>query len=375
MLRRISLLTVFISFISFVASSTLPARTWTDRSGQYQIEAELAGFKDGKAILKRLDGRSVSIRASRLSTADQKFIREELRRRRKDRTEKPTEAPGPAVDAVTNEPETIEYEPAKELCKLANNEVSESSGLARSRNVPGVFWTHNDSGDAPRIYAFNTKGKDLGTCEVTGIRARDWEDMASFQVQGKSFLLLGDVGDNAKRNNFHELYLVAEPPVDPARGLATRQMPVLAAIRYQYEDGRHNCESIGVDPASKTILIVTKDGGRKCNAYAISFPKQRSSDPVVAKKIATLNIPTATGMDVSANGRRAVVLTYGDAYEYRRAADEDWATAFSRQPRQLRMPRRAQGETICYGPNGKTLYLTSEKAPSPLWEVPVKVAN
>ena len=372
MLRRISLLTVFISF---VASSTLPARTWTDRSGKYQIEAELVGFKDGKAILKRPDGRFLSIRASQLSTADQKFIREELRRRREDRTKKPTEAPGPTVVAVPDEPETIEYGQAKELCKLTNNKVRESSGLACSRNAPGVFWTHNDSGDAPRIYAFNTEGKDLGVCEVTGIRARDWEDMASFQVQGKPFLLLGDVGDNKKRSDVHELYLVTEPPVGPVRGLAIWKVPVLRAIRYQYEDGRHNCESIGVDPVSKTILIVTKDGGNKCNTYAIPFPRKPSPDPVVAKKIATLNIPTATSMDVSANGRRAVVLTYGDAYEYRRADDEDWAAAFARQPRQLRMPRRTQGETICYGPDGKTLYLTSEKAPSPLWKVPATVAN
>ncbi len=370
MFRRVSLLAIFLCT---VGSSTLPARSWTDRSGKYHIEAELVGFKDGKAVLKRPDGRFVSIRASQLSTADQKYIREELRRRRGNKTEEPTGAPKPAP--VPDEPETIEYEGAKELCKLANNKVNESSGLACSRNTPGVFWTHNDSGDGPRVYAFNTEGKDLGSCEVAGIRARDWEDMASFKMQGKSFLLLGDVGDNKKENDVHELYLVAEPPVDPARGVTLPQIPAAAAIRYRYEDGRHNCESIAVDPVTKTILIVSKDGGKSCNAYAIPFPNQPTAEPLVAKKIATLSIPTTTAMDVSANGRRAVVLTYGDAFEYRRAADEDWAAAFARQPRKLRMPRRAQGETICYGPDGKTLYLTSEKAPSPLWEVPVKAAN
>jgi hypothetical protein len=35
------------------------------------------------------------------------------------------------------------------------------------------------------------------------------------------------------------------------------------------------------------------------------------------------------------------------------------------------MPQRRQGETVCYGPDGKTLYLTSEFAPTPLFEVPV----
>jgi hypothetical protein len=74
-------------------------------------------------------------------------------------------------------------------------------------------------------------------------------------------------------------------------------------------------------------------------------------------------------MDISSNGRRAVVLTYGDAYEFVRNSDEGWPEAFARRPLVIPMPKRPQGESICYGPDGVTLYLTSEKAPSPLWEV------
>ena len=365
MFRRISLLALLLCLF---ATSVLSARSWTDRSGKYKIEAEFVGFSDGKAMLKRSDGRLLSIRASQLSPADQKFIRDEMKRRRENKTEKSAETQKPAVP---EEPKTIEYDGAKELCKLANGKIRESSGLACSRHARGVFWTHNDSGDAPRIYAFNTEGKDLGVCEVTGGRARDWEDMASFQTQGKSFLLLGDVGDNEKKRDVHELYLLGEPPVD-ANGLRARQSPVLSTIHYRYEDGRHNCESLGVDPVTNMILIVTKNGGKECYVYGIPFPKKPSTDTTVAKKIATLNIPTTTGMDISPNGQRAVVLTYGDAFEYRRKPDEDWAAAFARQPRKLRMPRRAQGETICYGPDGRTLYLTSEKTPCPLWEVSPK---
>lgn len=32
---------------------------------------------------------------------------------------------------------------------------------------------------------------------------------------------------------------------------------------------------------------------------------------------------------------------------------------------------RAQGESIAYGPDGESLYLASEKVPTPLLEVPV----
>jgi len=76
-------------------------------------------------------------------------------------------------------------------------------------------------------------------------------------------------------------------------------------------------------------------------------------------------------MDISPDGRRAIVLTYADALEFVRRDGETWRQAFARRPRTIVMPRRRQGEAICYGPDGRTLYLTSEHTPTPLLEVPV----
>ena len=88
------------------------------------------------------------------------------------------------------------YGPPRQLGVLANPRIRESSGLACSRRTPGVFWTHNDSGDRPRLYAFDTTGADLGTYELKGASALDWEDLASFTRKGRGYLLVGDIGDN-----------------------------------------------------------------------------------------------------------------------------------------------------------------------------------
>jgi hypothetical protein len=77
-------------------------------------------------------------------------------------------------------------------------------------------------------------------------------------------------------------------------------------------------------------------------------------------------------MDISPDGRRAVVLTYGDAYEYVRGVNENWEQALATPPRQIVLPNRRQGESICYGSDGRTLYVTSEKLPTPLFEVRVR---
>ncbi|WP_425618804.1 SHD1 domain-containing protein [Anatilimnocola sp. NA78] len=55
-----------------VSSNT---RIWTDSTGQFTIDAELIGFEDGAAKLKRKDGKVVSLPLDKLSGADQAAVR------------------------------------------------------------------------------------------------------------------------------------------------------------------------------------------------------------------------------------------------------------------------------------------------------------
>ena len=57
-------------------------RTWTDAKTGRQVEAALVAFKDNKVQLQRADGRGFSVPIAQLSEADQKYVREELKRRR-----------------------------------------------------------------------------------------------------------------------------------------------------------------------------------------------------------------------------------------------------------------------------------------------------
>jgi len=271
-------------------------------------------------------------------------------------------------------PQPIQYGPPRELCKLANQAINESSGLACSRRTPGVFWTHNDSGDAPRVYAFDREGRDLGTYRVVGAKARDWEDMASFRTSRGSFLVLGDIGDNSCERPDRTVYIAPEPRVHPKQRGVAGSIKVVLAISFTYEDGPHNCEAVAVDPKQNVLLLVTKEGGGTCRVCTVPMRKSGSARRI-AQTAATLKIPTVSAMDISSDGLRAIVLTYGNAYEYSRQPNEDWPAAFARAPRIIKMPRRRQGETVCYGPDGKTLYLTSEKAPSPFFEVPIVEAG
>ena len=71
------LLLVFLFVFGLCFSVT--ARTWTSTSGS-QIEADLTGFEDGAAILKKADGSELKVKVHQLSESDQAFLKEELKK-------------------------------------------------------------------------------------------------------------------------------------------------------------------------------------------------------------------------------------------------------------------------------------------------------
>lgn len=358
---------VLFAALSWTAPEPL-ARTWTDSTGENQVEAELLMWQEGKVWLRRLDGKAFEVALTDLSRADQEHVRQVAREKEAARAASPAETP-----------ERIPYAEPRQLAELSNRAVDESSGLAAARGRAGLFWTHNDSGGDARIHLLDSQGRDRGSCLLVDVLAYDWEDIVSFTWHGKHHLLLCDTGNNGLAASVQMLHLIEEPPIDPQKGVTVEHVPVVRTIYYSYEDDHRNCEAVAVDPLDRTILLATKQFELKCFVYALKWPEPGAEKPadkgsqkaLVARLIGTPKVPLVTGMDVSPDGRRAVLVTYANAYEFVRKEDDDWAAAFARQPREIPMPLRIQGESICYGLDGRTLYLTSEKLPTPLWEVPV----
>ena len=155
---------------------------------------------------------------------------------------------------------------------LANKDIDEFSGLAAGRANKGVLWTHNDSGGKPRLFAINHAGDDLATLTLAGATARDWEDICSFTFKGRHFLMLGDFGDNDGKRRDCRLYVVLEPRLNTARRSAKLQVSPAMTLQFGYQDGPHNCESMGVDMTTRTIYLVSKRSGGTCKVYAMGLP-------------------------------------------------------------------------------------------------------
>jgi hypothetical protein len=82
-----------------------------------------------------------------------------------------------------------------------------------------------------------------------------------------------------------------------------------------------------------------------------------------------------TGGDISPDGTRVVLCDYLAAYELSLPAALSSSSAggfdavWKQTPLVIELGEREQGESICYGEDGSSVFATSEKRPSPLIEV------
>ncbi|MCA9199802.1 MAG: hypothetical protein KDA87_19815 [Planctomycetales bacterium] len=260
----------------------------------------------------------------------------------------------------------IQYAAPKQLCELEERDIGESSGLIASVQHPGVFWTHNDSGHDPKLYAFDRRGKHLGTCKVDKSKCKDWEDIAAMQINGQPYLVVGDVGDNLKKREDCRLYFIPEP-----KNLKDESKAEFS-LDFTYDGGPIDCEAIAYDAQQHQIILVEKIMlGVSSRVYVVPLPTVLSKKmTATAKLLGRIPVVMATGMDVSADGLRLIIGTYGPGYEFVRQPEQTWQEVFTKPGRIISLPQRRQGEAICYGNDGRTLYLTSEKKPTPLFEIP-----
>lgn len=199
---------------------------------------------------------------------------------------------------------------------LAARHLAESSGVVSSSRAPGVYWTHNDSGDGPFLYATDSAGRDLGAIRVAGAGARDWEEVAAgpcFVAPGRCFYV-GDIGDNAARRSHVVVYRVSEPdlPHGPADTLGT--IPLLDSIVVTYPGRAHDAEAFAITQ-SGDLLLITKDLVGPAELFRTNVrpgPRDRTLSRVGALSLQTsaLTGRLVTGAAVSPSDSLLVVRTY-----------------------------------------------------------------
>lgn len=262
--------------------------------------------------------------------------------------------------------------------QLAAPPKLETSGLASSRRSADVLWTHDDSGGAPALYAVRTTGESVGTLRIRGEKNEDWEDIASFELDGKPWLLIADTGDNGAKRATVFLHVVAEPAIDELKAAGELSAKPSRSLRVRYEDGPRDCEAVAVDPTERAIYLLTKreDVPR---LYRVELEPKDGNAITIARHVAQVSrVPQpnaaqrkvkgylgkrrgeVTAMDFASDGSGAVVLTYGTLLYYPRTQNEPWAEALARDPVELPTNDLLQVEAVCFGRDNRAIYLAAE---------------
>ncbi len=271
--------------------------------------------------------------------------------------------------------------------RLENPKIDEASGLARSQREDGVLWTINDGGK-PRLHVIDTSGARLGEVELKKAENRDWEDLASFTLDGDPYVLVADIGDNNARYKKRTLYIVKEPRPDKDKTKVDWQ------IDFKYPNGPRDAESAAVDIENERVLVLSKRDippqlyelplrpgeDEKITARWLgaieSLPRPSRSDVEFAPKTKDWHWQP-TGMDISADNRAAVILTYRAVYYYLRREGQEWFDALNTRPIRIGLGNFRNAEAVAFGDDRRTVYVTGEDVNARLLRVDldVPVAN
>jgi hypothetical protein len=236
--------------------------------------------------------------------------------------------------------------------------ATELSGLVLSRSQRGVLWTHNDSGDRPRVLAVGIDGHLLADVTLTNADAFDWEDIAA----GPATLYVGDIGDNLDQRESIVVYRIAEPHV---RGGDAPAATRSRRIELRYADGARDAEALLRDPVSGALVIVTKTSTGRSGVYVAADPVPGTTSTM--RRRATLALgagQSVTAGDVSADGRTIVLRTYTTAFAWTRRPHESVAGALRRTPCTVGagLLAEGQGEALALAADGRAFYTVPEGA-------------
>jgi hypothetical protein len=276
------------------------------------------------------------------------------------------------------------------LGRFEDKRITESSGVAlagvghsdqETPAEPAAVWTFNDSGGAATLFRVGFKGHTEATLELRKTKNRDWETMCQYAADGKSYLIVGDVGDNLRKRKTCQIHIVVEPKVEPEFDAGGKLLMQKLKMKPQtYEDGPHNCEAMAYEIDSSQFWFVEKvyvDDRRKTEpgVYVLQDPRTVPSDPKkihrhVAKRIADFPVRNVTGMAFSPNNQRLVIRDYFGAWLFERAEGKTWLeTVKDSKPAPIGLPLQSQGEAICFTSDSQSLLVTSEFAKAILWKV------
>ncbi|MFI0793424.1 hypothetical protein ACH4OY_12100 [Micromonospora rubida] len=267
---------------------------------------------------------------------------------------------GVAPGAAAGPPTVLSPSAGTPVCQVRDGRLNEISGMAATGDG---FVMVNDSADEEtrrRIFFLDADCAVVRTVRYPS-RPRDTEDLG---VGADGTVWVADVGDNDRSRRTVALW----------RLRPGGKRPVL--YRLAYPDGPHDAEALLVAGDGRPLIVAKQGGGAGLYRPAAAL---RPGATVPLARVGQVRLPSTrtrnpfffvgrgvvTGGATAPDGRRVVLRTYADAFEFDVAGGDLVAALTTGTPRIVPLPDEPQGESVTYSRDGRSLLTVSETADQP----------
>lgn len=250
---------------------------------------------------------------------------------------------------------------------IKEKKINEASGLVESIANPGMFWTHNDSGNDAELFLIDKTGTIHATVHFPNLKNRDWEEVATSTQDGKNYIYVGEIGDNNAQYAQKYLYRIVEPVLNHT--VSDTTITQVETITFKLSDGARDTEAFFIDPLTNACYIFSK---RELNVrlYKLDLATTSQDERVAQRVIEQMPFTLIVAADISVDGAEILIKNYDNIYYWKRTATESIEDALKRSPVTLPYTPEPQGEAIAFDRAGTGFYTLSEqkkKAPQHLY--------
>jgi hypothetical protein len=239
--------------------------------------------------------------------------------------------------------------------KLANPLLEEVSGLVASQRYPNRLYVHTDSGGESAVFVLDTLGNELGRLDLSGLKNRDWEDIAIGPgPNGSSYIYVAEIGDNEAKHEEIYLYRFAEPEL-----LQAIPSTAIDQVKLQFPGGPKDAETLLADPITGSLFLVSKREPKNAvyQVPATAFEKGSAT----LEKVHEFDFNSSVAGDISKDGSQILIKTYLAVFYWKRTDKQSLVEALKAVPIRLPYVPEPQGEASGFNFKGDAYFTLSEK--------------
>jgi len=265
------------------------------------------------------------------------------------------------VSCAVKESNNAAFSHGTKIAELKHKKLDEVSGLASSINNPGLFWTHNDSGNGADVFLIDQKAEVKRIYTLQGIDNRDWEDICvgPGPDSTKNYVYVGDIGDNDASHLLKYIYRFEEPLETP--GEDNVSVTDFDTIAFKLPgDERKDAEALFIDSRTNDLYIITKNE-EPVSVYQIKYPYS-TKDTITSELVVSIPVTKIVAADLTADGGELLMKNYSHIFYWKNPENKSIPDLLNERPQEVPYEAEPQGEAIAWARDKSGFYTLSERS-------------